>query len=208
MGFFGSLFGPSKDEIWKQIARDIGGEYIEDGFWKEGGLVYGHGEWEILLDTYTVTTNNGKTTSSTTYTRMRVPFANKDNLIFSLYREGFFSAIGKFFGGQDIQIGDAFFDSQFIIKGNNANQIKKLLKDDELKSLIQLQPQIHFEIKEKAGGWFTKGFPDGVNELYFQCVGVIKDTSVLKNLFELFSHTLNRLVAIDSAYEEDPRQKL
>ena len=28
-----SIFGPSKDEIWTQIATDIGGEFIEGGFW-------------------------------------------------------------------------------------------------------------------------------------------------------------------------------
>lgn len=27
-----SIFGPSKDEIWSQIATDIGGEFIEEGF--------------------------------------------------------------------------------------------------------------------------------------------------------------------------------
>lgn len=29
MGILRSAFGPSKDEIWTQIATDIGGEFIE-----------------------------------------------------------------------------------------------------------------------------------------------------------------------------------
>lgn len=49
-----SFFGPSKDEIWTQIATDIGGEYIDGGFWGKDVLLYTHGEWPILLDTYTV----------------------------------------------------------------------------------------------------------------------------------------------------------
>ena len=32
MGILRSAFGPSKDEIWTQIATDIGGEFIEGGF--------------------------------------------------------------------------------------------------------------------------------------------------------------------------------
>ena len=32
MGILISAFGPSKDEIWTQIAADIGGEFIEGGF--------------------------------------------------------------------------------------------------------------------------------------------------------------------------------
>ena len=45
---------------------------------------------------------------------------------------------------------------------------------------------------------------DGVDALYFQCYGVVKDPERLKNLFDLFSLTLTRLVQIDSAYEDDP----
>ena len=40
-----SIFGPSKDEIWTQIATDIGGEFIEGGFWGTDVLIYKHGEW-------------------------------------------------------------------------------------------------------------------------------------------------------------------
>ena len=39
MGLLKSLFGPSKDEIWSQISNDIGGEYIDGGFWKKNDLL-------------------------------------------------------------------------------------------------------------------------------------------------------------------------
>jgi hypothetical protein len=207
MGLLRSMFGPSKDEIWSQIAADIGGEFIEGGFWGKDVLVYRHDEWQILLDTYTVTTSTGKTTSSTTYTRMRAPYVNKDGLYFKIYPEGFFSSIGKFFGMQDLEIGNPYFDDAFIIKGNNLEAIRRLLADDKIKALIQQQPRIHFEIRDDEG-WFGSAFPEGVDELYFQCVGVIKETERLKSLFELFSLTLMRLVQIDSAYENDPNVTL
>ena len=93
MGVLKSIFGPSKDEIWAQIARDLGGDLIDGGFWGKDVLVYKHGEWQILLDTYTVSDGHGR---PTTYTRMRAPFVNKDGLYFKIYREGFFSSIVKF----------------------------------------------------------------------------------------------------------------
>jgi hypothetical protein len=207
MGILRSVFGPSKDEIWSQIAADIGGEYVEGGFWGKDVLVYKHGEWQILLDTYTVTTSTGKTTSSTTYTRMRAPFVNKDGLCFKVYREGLFSSIGKFFGMQDIEIGDPFFDDQFIIKGNDSEKIRLLLADTRIKDLIQQQPRVHLEIRDDEG-WFGAAFPEGVDELYFQRVGVIKETELLKSLFDLFSVALMRLVEIDSAYQSDPNVRL
>ncbi len=202
-----SIFGPSKDEIWTQIATDIGGEFIDGGFWGKDVLIYKHGEWQILLDTYTVTTSTGTTTTSTTYTRMRAPFINKDGLYFKISREGFFSSIGKFFGMQDIEIEDPFFDKQFVIKGNDPEKIKLLLADDRIKELCQTQPRIYLSIKDDEG-WFGTDFPEGVDELYFQCVGIIKETERLKALFGLFCLILQRLVQIDSAYKDDPQVTL
>ena len=72
-----SIFGPSKDEIWTQMATEIGGDFIEGGFWGKDVLIYKHGEWQILLDTYTISTG----TSSHTLTRMRAPFINNVSLI-------------------------------------------------------------------------------------------------------------------------------
>ena len=198
-----SIFGPSKDEIWTQIATDIDGEFIEGGFWGKDVLIYKHGEWQILLDTYVVSAG----TSSYTVTRMRAPFVNKDDLYFKISREGFFSSIGKFFGMQDIETGDPFFDKQFIIKGNNSEKIKLLLADSRIKELCQTQPRIHLSIKDDEG-WFGTDFPEGVDELYFECVGVIKETERLKALFGLFCLVLQRLVQIDSAYEDDPQVTL
>ena len=197
------IFGPSKDEIWSQIAADIGGEFIEGGFWGKDVLIFKHGEWQILLDTYTVSTG----TTTITCTRMRAPFINKDGLYFKISREGFFSSIGKFFGMQDIEIGDTFFDKQFVIKGNNLEKIKLLLADDRIKELCQIQPKIQLSIKDDEG-WFGTDFPEGVDELCFECVGVIKETALLKALFGLFCLILQRLVQIDSAYEDDPQVAL
>jgi hypothetical protein len=198
------LFGPSKAEIWSQIAADIGADYIEGGWFKGNGVVYQHGEWKLVLDTYT--TSDGDN-SSTTYTRLRAPFVNKDGLYFKIYRTSFFSSVGKFFGMEDIEIGDPFFDDSFIIKGNNQQQLIRLLSDPQLKHLMHEQSRIHLEIRDDEG-WFGPNFPDGVDELYFSRVGVMRDVNELKALFELFTHTLTRLVQIDSAYEDDPNVEL
>ena len=204
MGILKSIFGPSKNEIWSQIAADMGEEFIEGGFLKGSpALIYKHGEWQIRLDTYTKDSGN----SNRTYTRVRAPFINKDELYFKIYREGFFSDMGKFLGMQDIKTGDPFFDEQFIIKSNNRKKLKLFLADPKMKELIQGQPKIHLEIRDDEG-WFGADFPEGVDELYFECVGVIEETERLKSLFDLFSVSLMRLVQIDSAYEDDPEVDL
>ncbi|NER17009.1 DUF3137 domain-containing protein [Spongiivirga citrea] len=194
-----SLFGPSKDEIWQQIAKDIDGEFIDRGFWKTNVLRYSHKEWELLLDTIH--------RDKMTFTRLRVPFLNKDNLYFKIYREGFFSDIGKFFGMQDIEIGDPRFDDNYIIQSNNNNKVRKLLKEPKLKMLFEMVPKIHVSIR-KDEGWFGRKYPQGVHVLYFEQTGILKDKETLKLLFRLFTEILDQLVHIDSAYENDPKMKL
>ena len=201
MGLFEKIFGDSKKELWTQIAQDIGGKYIDGGFWKPNTLIYKHNEWKISLDTYTIYSDY----LIITYTRMTSVFKNKNNLYFKIYRKGFFidHPMGLFHGVvmsfelQNIIIGDQYFDKKYIVKGNDKGKIKRLL-DSKLKTLIDNQPGISIGIRDKAG-WLEPSFPIGVNELYFECMGVIKDKKELLNLFELFSLLLSRLERIDSS---------
>ncbi|MDE3259472.1 MAG: DUF3137 domain-containing protein [Gemmatimonadota bacterium] len=202
-----SIFGPSKDEIWRQIASDIEGEFVDGGFWGENAVTYNHGEWRIVLDTRTESTYSGTMMMTVQYTRMRAPFVNKDGLYFDISLEGFLSSIGRLFGMRDIVIGDRFFDDRFLIKGNSPEKIKLLLADERIRELIRKQPKVHLRIKDDEG-IFGADFPDGVDELYFECAGVIKEAEASKDLFELFCRILERLVQIDSAYEDDPKVRL
>ena len=143
---------------------------------------------------------------------------------------------------QDIEIGDPFFDDQFLIKGNSPEKIKLLFADAiailnhsqenpqmdadrrrivctrrstyrivqviqdcyRIRELCQRLPGIHLWIKDDEG-LFGTDFPEGVDELHFECAGVITETELLKYLFGLFGLILERLVQIDSAYEDDPQ---
>ena len=203
MGLLRDIFGPSKNEIWSQIAAEVGGEFKKDGAMKSGGIRCQHQQWELILDTFVV--SNGK--SSTPYTRMRAPFVNKDDLYFKIYRKSIFTGIRSFFGMHDIEIGDPYFDDEFVIKGNNAQKIRELLADPQLKDLMNRQPRISLEIKDDEGFFGTR-FPEGVDQLVFQAVGVMKDVENVKEIFELFAVVLERLVRIDSAYEDDPGVRL
>ncbi len=199
MGLLRQVFGPSKDEIWLQLSHEIGAEYEDGGFFKNGKIILSHREWEITLDTHAVHT--GK--STIIYTRMRAPYVNRDGFRFNIYRKNIFSGIGRAFGVKDLEVGDAFFDDEFIIQGEPEHMVRSLLTNGMIRQLIQGQKDIHFQIKDDEG-LFTKKFPEGVDELYFEVVGVIKDKERLKNLFDLFSLVLDELCRLGSAYETDP----
>jgi hypothetical protein len=122
MSVLRQIFGPSRKEIWEKLSQEIKAQYVDGGLWKGDKVITKVGEWAVTLDTYTVST--GK--SSTTFTRMRAPYINKDGFRFTIYRKNIFSTVGKLFGMQDIEIGIPTFDEKFIIKGNNKLKIMEL----------------------------------------------------------------------------------
>ncbi len=191
--------GPSKEEIWRQLCAETGARYVDGGFWKGQKVEATHGQWTILLDTYAVST--GKTT--VVFTRLRAPYINPDGFRFKVYRHGFFSDMAKWLGMQDIEVGHADFDRDFIIKGTDQGKLRALFGDAKIRELISAQPQICFEVKDKDGGWGPR-FPPDVDELCFHVTGVIKDVARLKLLFELFTETLDQLCRMGSAYEDAP----
>lgn len=199
MGVLREVFGPSKKEVWRELSDAIGADYIEGGFFGNNMVLVHVKDWTITLDTYTV--SSGK--SSVTYTRMRAPYVNRDGLQFKIYKAGLFSDLGKFFGMQDIETGFSEFDSEYIIKGNDEEKIRQLFSNTSIQSLITLQPRFCLQVKDDEG-WFAKGFPEGVDELYFSVAGVIKDIDLLKALFDLFAEVLDYMCEIGSAYESNP----
>lgn len=204
MGLLRDLFGPSKEEVWSQLAKQIGADFTDRGFWGGGGIVRAQvGEWTVTLDTYTV--SRGK--HRHTYTRLRAPFVNADGFRFQVYRDNFLWKIGKAFGMQDVEVGHAEFDDAFVIRGSDESRLRQLFADDQVRDLLRRQPEVCFEVRDDEGFFATK-FPQGVDELHFRVRGVVTDVARLRALFDLFAATLDRLTRIGSAYRRDPGVRL
>lgn len=192
-------FGPSKNEVWRQLSQEIGAEFIEGGFWKGNKVQVQVKPWTITLDIYTESTGE----THVTYTRMRAPYVNPEGFRFTVYRKGIFSELGKLLGMQDIEVGDPDFDEAFIIKGSDEFRVRDLFANRQIRQMIQDQPKIRLDVKDSEG-WFGPTFPEDVDELRFQVVGVIKDKERLKGLFNLFAAVLDELCRIGSAYKREP----
>ncbi len=192
-------FGPSKDEVWRELCRQIGGQLIDGGFWKGNKVQVESRVWTVTLDTFAV--SNGKT--QTTYTRLRAPFLSVLDFRFSIYRESAFTALGKWFGMQDIEVGGQEFDDDFVIKGNNESLVRDLFASPEIRRLIQAQPRVRLEVKD-GQGWLGPRYPRDVDELQFLEAGIIKDVDRLRALFDLFAVVLDRLCEIGVVRRETP----
>ncbi len=193
-------FGASKDEVWRQLSQEIGAEFIEGGFWAStGSEVQAHvGPWIVTLDV-----GKSDEDGKSPVTRLRAPYVNPEGFRFTIYRKSVFSDLGKLLGMQDIEVGDPEFDEAFIIKGNDEGKVCGLFANPKIRQMIQDQPKIRLDVKDSEG-WFGPKFPEDVDELRFQVVGVIKDVDRLKSLFDLFATVLDQLCRIGSAYKQEP----
>ncbi len=200
MSLLRQWFGPSKEEIWRQFCAQTGARFVDGGFWLPDKVEARHEHWTVTLDTHTVST--GKT--SLTFTRIRAPYLNPDGFTFDIYRQGLFSALGKWFGMQDVSVGYPEFDEAFIIKGNDEAKLRRLFANPKIRRLISAQPDIRFAVRHLDRGLLRKNLPQDLDELHFEVLGVIKDLDRLKLLYDLFAETLDELCRLGSAYENPP----
>lgn len=190
-------FANSRPEIWRRLSHEVGGKYVDGGFWKGDKVVVEHGEWTITLDAYYCAA------SKVMHTRLRAPYLNPEGFRFFVRRKSFFDALAKRFGLQDVEVGHPDFDEDFIIKGNDEGRLIELFDNARIRELLAGQQQVRLQVLDSEG-WFGPKFPPDVDELNFVVVGVLSDLPRLAALFELFAVTLDHLCRIGSAYEDDP----
>jgi hypothetical protein len=193
------LFHSSHHELWRQLAEELGARYRNGGTWKGDRIQADHGEWTVTLDHYTILV--GKVPM--TFTRLRTPYVNPDGFRFKIYRRSWGSDLAVKLGMQDVQVGHAAFDRDFVIKGSDEHKLRQLFEDQDVRRLLERQKEVVLSVKDDEG-WFGQRFPAGTDEL--ECVfhGLISDKQRLKDAFELFGVTLERLCRIGAAYESDP----
>jgi hypothetical protein len=134
---------------------------------------------------------------------MSALFLEKNDFKFHLFPEFLFSSISKkFFGLQDIIIGDELFDDCFVIKSNDEEKMKELLQSARIKELLLSLPGMNLQTQSDTR-WFRKVIPKGTTQLYFSCDDKkFDDKQVIKDLFELFSLVLDQLVQLNVSSAE------
>ena len=192
MGYFKSLFGPCREEVWTALRAQIGGEVIPGTFWRGERLQVAVGEWTVTLDEYTVMVMAGRVPVAIPHTRMRAPFPNPSGFRFSIHRASVFSYLGTLLGMQDIQVGFPEFDEAFVIKGNNEAAVQSFCTSERLRALVTAQPKFQLSIHDDDG-WFGTKYPPGVDVLVFDIAERIREVDRLKGLYDVFGETLHRL---------------
>ena len=187
------LFGPSREEIWRQLASEINANYLDGNFFNRSKVQATHAGWLITLS------EEGKYH----HTHMRAPFLNPGGFRFTVYRKGIFTDLGKYMGMQDVEVGHPDFDRDFVIKGTDEAKLRQIFRNALIRGLLAAQPRIHFEVKDAPGIFARTAFPENPPEaldlLDFEVGESIKDKEHLRLLFDLFVETLDELCRMGTA---------
>ena len=118
-----------RTKLWKVFGGQIGGEFIDGGFFRSDKVRVPYKSWTILIDQF----------DSPTYKRLRARFVSHDGFRFKIHRNHWPSTIGKTFGMRNIKIGEPIFDREFVLQSNDASKLAAFLANHDLRRMIQRQ---------------------------------------------------------------------
>lgn len=126
LGFFvafGIKNSKKVNQAWATAAREHGLRCSPGNLFSGPKLTGTIAGIHVVVDTFR--RSSGK--NSRTYTRYRAHFPRPLGLGLRLTQEGLFSGVSKFFGRQDIQVGDRIFDQTMLIQGTHEDAVRAFL---------------------------------------------------------------------------------
>jgi hypothetical protein len=186
---------PPKEIAWTALAERRGGRVVTDRKGKVKEVRFRIEPFELVLDTYTVSTGN----TSQTFTRGRILYPMRDEFRFKVYRRSIFTGIGKFFGMQDIEVGQPAVDRDYVIKAASAGPIQALLLQGPVSRALAALRAGTFETRKfKKRGVDTTS----LRELRYEVSGVLREAGKLDAIIDLFTDTAEHLVKSGYAWAE------
>ncbi len=127
IGFFGVIiwFGlnsaKKRQKMYRDAATQLGLECFAKGTYGVPRLMGRYRGFEVVVDQEI----HGSGKHKTTYTRFKAQPLERLPSGLNVSKEGLGGKIGKFFGGQDIQVGDKAVDDALLIKGTSEREVQE-----------------------------------------------------------------------------------
>lgn len=182
---------------WRKFAEKHSGEYV---YQCGDTVIFYHKQFKITFQIHTHSTVVGASSYEHEYFRAIAEFISPDKLQLKILHQDLIASIGKFFGAQDIEVGDWSFDPEFMIKGNDPDKIQLILSDASIRKMLleQRDQMLRLEVTDEYG-LFSEKAPDGQSMLYFVSKEKIKQAEQLDPLKELITGFLDQLEKTNSA---------
>lgn len=131
--------GQAANDAWTTAASRLNFSY-EPGTWNSQKRMSGKiGDTFVMVHVFA----RGSGKSRRNYTGYRAEISQQLPARMRLEAQGMFSAVSRFFGAQDIEIGSKEFDEGVIIKGSNKQEIAEFLTIPRKVRILSLMRQFH-----------------------------------------------------------------
>lgn len=205
MSFVSSIFKSETKKNWKQLASEIGADFVDGGIWDSDKIILKYRKTNITLDTY----NQNNRKSGYVNTRIRCPFVTINEFQFNITSENTFSHAGKIFGLKDLEINNAKFDNEFYLKSRYKDKLILFL-DSEIIQNVYLEFAkneiigLEISITEDKPFFSLQKNPSKVFWICCEKMKLESDIEILKQWFTLCKLTFDRLIEIGEAEDVSP----
>ena len=186
-----------KRQAFQAAASELDATFVQGKRSSGDQIHFEHGPWNVILDTYVVTT--GQVTI--TYTRAQALYVATDDFTLRVTRKNFFTRIAERLGFYGLLVGDKELESKYKIKSSNDPRARSFMMDRRLRDLIMVQPSLQLDIQRLSWGKRRKK-GDGVRRVTALTTGAIKDPERLANYIRVVAASLDQLVSIGVAHHE------
>lgn len=180
--------------VWAAFAERNGGTPERDRKDRVKSVRFEHAGWPIVVDTYTVSTGQ----SNVTYTRARASYRAQTPFRCKVWKEGFFSRIGKKLGMQDLTVGHPVLDRDFVVQSDSPGPARALLAGSRVGELLLRDPKLQYVVgKRKRSKEDPEDAPDA--EVTVRIAQVVKDGKRLDTMLALCRESLDSLLRSGTA---------
>jgi hypothetical protein len=179
---------------WSAFAERNDGTVELDKKDRVKAVRFEHAGWPILVDRYTVSTGQ----STVTYTRAGAGFRAQTPFRCKVWKEGFFSRIGKKLGMQDMVVGNPVLDRDFVIQSDSPGLARSLLAGSRVGELLLRDPKLQYTVgPRKRSKKDAEDAPDA--EVVIRIPQVVTDGNRLDIMLALCRESLDALLRSGAA---------
>ncbi len=183
-------------EAWQEVARRVGGTFVEGKRKSQDRVALEHGHRTIRLDTYTVQTGQ----MSVTITRVWAFFVGRADLKLVVRKRNFFDTILENLGFGGITPRNRELARRYVVKGKPERRLRSLITAG-LTAAILAQSSFKLEVKA-APRKNRKRMGPHTRQVAMHITGVIKDPDRLAGMFTVVREMLDALEGIGVAAQE------
>jgi hypothetical protein len=138
---------------------------------------------------------------------MRAPFVAVDGLSFRLRRRTLWDELRRIVAIDPVSTSDPTFDARHSGEANDPARLAAFLADHKLRNALLAADVREYSVKHREEG-FGARLPDGVDELYLEVDGIVREHERLLSMRAALKRGLARLVELGSAEPRDPLVRL